>query len=306
MKLRALSKDDVYEIILEKIKIGLFPIGEKLPPCRTIAKEIKSNLSTVNRAIQKLAEEGIVRSEARRGSFVANKNFSTFDNQNKLSENMEFVIRNAQNAGFSEGKIKKLFQVSLQKMKFNPKVAFAECNPIDLRRMSKIVENSTGIEVMPVLIDNVNKNWKETWDLIATPIFHISEISERIKNSEGIIGLNFIPKMEVLNQIAHLDKSTTVKVIAPTDRGIERMLSLVRQYFPGKILSAKNFGGRDLSILDSEIIITNRAAGLCEETLAKIKNYIIVDWELDSESAESFRTRIKKNIKSRSLKNLKY
>jgi len=25
--------------------------------------------------------------------------------------------------------------------------------------MSKIVENSTGIEVMPVLIDNVNKNW---------------------------------------------------------------------------------------------------------------------------------------------------
>ena len=300
MKLRALSKDDVYEIILEKIKIGLFPIGEKLPPCRTIAKEIKSNLSTVNRAIQKLAEEGIVRSEARRGSFVANKNFSTFDNHNKLSENMEFVIRNAQNAGFSEGKIKKLFQVSLQKMNFNPKVAFAECNPIDLRRMSKIVENSTGIEVMPVLIDNVNKNWKETWDLIATPIFHISEISERIKNSEGIIGLNFIPKMEVLNQIAHLDKSTTVKVIAPTDRGIERMLSLVRQYFPGKILSAKNFGGRELSILDSEIIITNRAAGLSEETLAKIKNYIIVDWELDSESPESFRTRIKKNIKSRS------
>ena len=109
MKLRALSKDDVYEIILEKIKIGLFPIGGKLPPCRTIAKEIKSNLSTVNRAIQKMAKEGIVISYARRGSFVANKILSTSDNKNNILENMQIVIRKAQNTGISEKNINKLF-----------------------------------------------------------------------------------------------------------------------------------------------------------------------------------------------------
>ena len=45
--------------ILEKIIKGSFPIGEKLPACRTIAKGIGSNLSTVNRAIQKMAEKNV-------------------------------------------------------------------------------------------------------------------------------------------------------------------------------------------------------------------------------------------------------
>ena len=304
--MKTLSKDDVYEIILEKIIKGSFPIGEKLPACRTIAKGIGSNLSTVNRAIQKMAKEGIVISYARRGSFVANKILSTSDNKNNILENMQIVIRKAQNTGISEKNINKLFQISLQNTKINPKIAFAECNPFDLRRMSKIIENSTGIKVIPVLIDSVHKNWKDKWELIATPIFHISELRERITDPKGIIGLNFRPEMEILSKIAHIEKSTTVKVIAPTDRGIERMLSLVRQYFPGNILFAKSLFELGGSILDSEILISNRAAGISEKILAKIKNHIIIDWELDSESAEIFRKRIRTIYKNRSLINSKH
>ena len=172
--------------------------------------------------------------------------------------------------------------------------------------MSKIIENSTGIKVIPVLIDSVHKNWKDKWELIATPIFHISELRERISDPKGIIGLNFRPEMEILSKIAHIKKSTTVKVIAPTDRGIERMLSLVRQYFPGNILFAKSLFELGGSILDSEILISNRAAGLSEKILAKIKNHIIIDWELDSESAEVFRKRIGTIYENRSLINSKH
>ena len=226
--------------------------------------------------------------------------------ENNILENMQIVIRKAQNTGISEKNINKLFQISLQNTKINPKIAFAECNPFDLRRMSKIIENSTGIKVIPVLIDSVHKNWKDKWELIATPIFHISELRERISDPKGIIGLNFRPEMEILSKIAHIKKSTTVKVIAPTDRGIERMLSLVRQYFPGNILFAKSLFELGGSILDSEILISNRAAGLSEKILAKIKNHIIIDWELDSESAEVFRKRIGTIYENRSLINSKH
>ena len=293
MKQKVLSKEDVYQIILERINNGSFTIGKKLPPCRTLAKEIQSNITTVNRAIQQLANEGIVRSEARKGSFIAKKKFSNLQGKEKFLEEFSLVIRKAQNAGFSEEKISNLFTLSLNNTKHLPKIAFAECNKFDLSRMTKIIENSTGIEVIPILIDDITEDQIKNLDLIATPIFHISEIIEKTGSSENIIGLNFIPKSEVLNKIALLEKSKTVTVIAPTDRGVERMLSLVKQYFPGEIVFIKEFQDKKC-FSDNDVVITNRAAALKEEDLKKINNLIMVDWDLDYESAENFRLRIKK------------
>ena len=293
MKRKVLSKEDVYQIILERINNGSFTIGKKLPPCRTLAKEIRSNITTVNRAIQQLAYEGIVRSEARKGSFIAKKKFSNLQGKEKFLEEFSSVIRKAQNAGFSEEKISDLFTLSLNNTKHLPKIAFAECNKFDLSRMTKIIENSTGIEVIPILIDDITEDQIKNLDLIATPIFHISEIIEKTGSSENIIGLNFIPKSEVLNKIALLEKSKTVTVIAPTDRGVERMLSLVKQYFPGEIVFIKEFQDKKC-FSNNDVVITNRAAALKEEDLKKINNLIMVDWDLDYESAENFRLRIKK------------
>ena len=293
MKQKVLSKEDVYQIILERINNGSFTIGKKLPPCRTLAKEIQSNITTVNRAIQQLANEGIVRSEPRKGSFITKKKFSNLQGKEKFLEEFSSVIRKAQNAGFSEEKISNLFTLSLNNTKHLPKIAFAECNKFDLSRMTKIIKNSTGIEVIPILIDDITEDQIKNLDLIATPIFHISEIIEKTGSSENIIGLNFIPKSEVLNKIALLEKSKTVTVIAPTDRGVERMLSLVKQYFPGEIVFIKEFQDKKC-FSDNDVVITNRAAALKEEDLKKINNLIMVDWELDYESAENFRLRIKK------------
>ena len=293
MKEKVLSKEDVYQIIFERINNGSFTIGKKLPPCRTFAKEIQSNITTVNRAIQQLANEGIVRSEARKGSFIAKKKFSNLQGKEKLLEEFSSVIRKAQNAGFSEEKISNLFTLSLNNTKHLPKIAFAECNKFDLSRMTKIIKNSTGIEVIPILIDDITEDQIKNLDLITTPIFHISEIIEKTGSSENIIGLNFIPKSEVLNKIALLEKSKTVTVIAPTDRGVERMLSLVKQYFPGDIVLLKEFQDKKC-FSDNDVVITNRAAALKEEDLKKINNLIMVDWDLDYESAENFRLRIKK------------
>ena len=300
MKQKVLSKEDVYQIILERINNGSFTIGKKLPSCRTLAKEIQSNITTVNRAIQQLANEGIVRSEARKGSFIAKK-ISKIQGAEKILDEFESVIRNAQNAGFSEEKILNLFTLSLNNNKHLHKIAFAECNKFDLSRMTEIIENSTGIDVIPILIDDITKEQIKNWDLITTPIFHISEVIEKTRSSKNIVGLNFIPKSEVLNKIALIEKSKTVTVIAPTDRGVERMLSLVKQYFPGKIVSLKEFPGKRISFSDNDVVITNRAAALKKEDLKMLKNYIMVDWELDYESAENFRLRIKKIINENPL-----
>ena len=296
MKKKILTKNDVYQIILERINNGSFTIGKKLPPCRTLAKEIQSNITTVNRAIQQLANEGIIRSEARKGSFIAKKKFSNLQGVEKILDEFKSVIRNAHNAGFSEQKISSLFKSSLNNNEQLPKIAFAECNKFDLNRMTKIIENSTGVSVIPIFIDDITEEKIKNWDLIATPIFHISEVIEKTGSTNNILGLNFLPDSEVLNKIAQLEKTKTVTVIAPTNRGVERMLSLVKQYFPGDVVSLKDFKSAESNFSEHDIVITNRAASLEDQDFKMINNVIIVDWELDYESAENFRLRIKKII----------
>ena len=296
MKKKILTKNDVYQIILERINNGSFTIGTKLPPCRTLAKEIQSNITTVNRAIQQLANEGIIRSEARKGSFIAKKKFSNLHGVEKILDEFKSVIRNAHNAGFSEQKISSLFKSSLNDNEQLPKIAFAECNKFDLNRMTKIIENSTGVSVIPIFIDDITEDNIKIWDLIATPIFHISEVIEKTGSTKNILGLNFLPDSEVLNKIAQLERTKTVTVIAPTDRGVERMLSLVKQYFPGDVVSLKDFKSAESSFSENDIVITNRAASLEDQDFKMMNKVIIVDWELDYESAEIFRLRIKKII----------
>ena len=210
MKKKILTKNDVYQIILERINNGSFTIGKKLPPCRTLAKEIQSNITTVNRAIQQLANEGIIRSEARKGSFIAKKKFSNLQGVEKILDEFKSVIRKAHNAGFSEQKISSIFKSSLNNSEQLPKIAFAECNKFDLNRMTKIIENSTGVSVIPIFIDDITEEKIKNWDLIATPIFHISEVIEKTGSTNNILGLNFLPDSEVLNKIAQLEKSKTV------------------------------------------------------------------------------------------------
>ncbi len=296
MKKKILTKNDVYQIILERINNGSFTIGTKLPPCRTLAKEIQSNITTVNRAIQQLANEGIIRSEARKGSFIAKKKFSNLQGVEKILDEFKSVIRNAHNAGFSEQKISSLFKSSLNDNEQLPKIAFAECNKFDLNRMTKIIENSTGVSIIPIFIDDITEDKIKNWDLIATPISHISEVIEKTGSTKNILGLNFLPNSEVLNKIAQLEKTKTVTVIAPTDRGVERMLSLVKQYFPGDVVSLKDFKSAESIFSENDIVITNRAASLEDQDFKIINKVIIVDWELDYESAENFRLRIKKII----------
>ena len=177
-----------------------------------------------------------------------------------------------------------------------PKIAFAECNKFDLNRMTKIIENSTGVSVIPIFIDDITEDKIINWDLIATPIFHISEVIEKTGSTKNILGLNFLPDSEVLNKIAQLEKTKTVTVIAPTDRGVERMLSLVKQYYPGDVVSLKDFKSAESSFSENDIVITNRAASLEDQDFKMMNKVIIVDWELDYESAENFRLRIKKII----------
>lgn len=67
---RALYQQIVDQIVA-RVRSGAFPIGHRLPPTRTLAKELNTHRNTVVRAFEELAAMGLTQSTVGRGTFIA-------------------------------------------------------------------------------------------------------------------------------------------------------------------------------------------------------------------------------------------
>ena len=286
------SLEDVYLLILERLGSGSFPLGSRLPSCRKLAEEIGSNPSTVSRALRRLAADGLIRTEERIGSFVTATQPSRVDSEAQLVLDMARVVSRASAAGYDRSKVTNLFEAALASTSTTTKVAFVECNAIDLKRMAGIVQNATGVEVRPVLLNDLPDRWTDTFEVVAVPLFHLADVAAKSPGLDRVVELNFVPTPETLRRVATLDPGSRAVVVLPMERGIVRVSSLVRQYYGGDIVT--HLGGPD-EIPDlgpDDVLVTTRALGLSRSEQDRLQGVILLDWVLDQHSARTFRLRV--------------
>ncbi|HSF86675.1 MAG TPA: GntR family transcriptional regulator [Acidimicrobiia bacterium] len=283
--------DEVYTALLERIGSGVIEVGDKLQSCRELANEFGSNPSTVNRAIRRLARHGLVRTEPRRGTFLVNAGAAP---ELGLDE-VERVVRNAvlaaRRSGLGPVRIRKLFESALA-VGSRPAgaVAFVECNPVDLKRMSTLVENTTGVALRPMMLDELRPGWEEDIDVLATPMFHLADLVEVSANLDKVVEVNFVPSASVLRELSMLSPSAVVAVMAPTARGVDRMRALVSQYYAGALLTPDL---NDPAPFDGVGVVVHPAAmDLDANDLASVPRTIVIDWDLDPASASTFAGRV--------------
>ncbi len=286
------SLEDVYLLILERLGSGSFPLGSRLPSCRKLAEEIGSNPSTVSRALRRLAADGLIRTEERIGSFVTATQPSRVDSEAQLVLDMARVVSRASAAGYDRSKVMNLFEAALASTSTSAKVAFVECNAIDLKRMAGIVQNATGVEVRPVLLDDLPDRWTDDFEVVAVPLFHLADVAAKPPGLDRVVELNFVPTPETLRRVATLAPGSRAVVVLPMERGIVRVSSLVRQYYGGSIVT--HLGGAD-DIPDlgpDDVLVTTRALGLSRSEQDRLPGVIVLDWVLDQHSARTFRLRV--------------
>ncbi len=286
----SINGEDVRREILRQILGGIWKAGERLPSCRRIASELGSNANTVNRELQRLAAEGVVRSEPRRGTYVTGSSGLSILSAG-LQEEAKDLIRRAQAIGFSRddliGLIDRSFNDALE-----PEIAFVECNTTDLAQMSELIANATGIQVAPVLIDDIAERNATSFDLVVTPLFHIAEVLEAVGDRNRILDLNFTASSGTLRKIAELSTDRVVTVAAPTPSGAERTAALVRTVFRGTILELVLTDGFSAELHDVDVLVHVNALQLSDEALAAPKRCIRIDWQLDGLSAELLRSEV--------------
>ncbi len=286
---RTLGIDDVYTALLERIGSGAIPLGSRLPSCRALAAEVGSNPSTVNRAIHRLARHGLVRTEPRRGAFLVGSGASTVVSRQELEQQFKRAIAAARRSGLDHSEIREMLDEVLAGMVPTAGViAFVECNDWDVTRMRAMVENATGVSLTPVLFDNFPENWSSTFDVIATPIFHLADLATRSVDMTRVVELVFVPEAAALWELATLPVGAIVAVVAPTRRGVNRMRSLVGQYYGGEIQAPQP--GAPLSGID--VLVRPSAWPADDPRFTEVGRVIVIEWALDPASAARFAAKV--------------
>ena len=286
---RHLGIDDVYTALLERIGSGAIAVGSRLPSCRELAEEIGSNPSTVNRAIRRLARHGLVRTQPRRGTFLVGSGATTEVGKHELSQQFVRAITASRRAGLDHAEIRDIFEEAYaSQIPSSGTVAFVECNAWDAARMTSMVENVTGVSLTPLLFEDFPENWSDVFDVIATPIFHLADLATRSVDMSRVVELVFVPEATGLWELATLPQDAVVAVVAPTGRGVDRMRSLVEQYFGGEVRTPVPHA----SLTGIDVVIRPSAWPADDPRLADVPRVIVIEWTLDPASAARFATRV--------------
>lgn len=290
----ALGVSDVVQVLLERISSGAYAVGTQLPPCRALASEFGTNPSTVNRALRRLAEVGLVRTQERQGAYVtATQGRTSSDVRQAIAIDMARIVARARAAGLSLDAVRDLVDQALAVAGGRPRVAFVECNKADLEIMATRLENATGVELDRVLLGEAAAGeLDDHYDVIATPLFHVADLVHLVRGLDRVIEINFVADAARLRELATLAPQTRVAVASPTQRGLQRMRSLVQQYYPGPVRTILASEADAASLAEIDVLVRPNAVLLPPEVLVAVKQEICIEWELDEASARTFRARV--------------
>lgn len=287
-----MNGEDVRNEILRRILSGSWKPGDRLPSCRQIAADLGSNANTVNRELQRLAADGLVRSEPRRGTYVTGTSGAALASTG-LEKEVDGLARRARALGVALNDLVELVAAAFGS--FEPTVAFAECNMTDMEQMTELIANATGAQLEPVMIEDLaSKDATANYDLIVTPLFHFAEILEVIGDESRIVELNFGASSQTLRQIATLSQERVVTIAAPTHGGAERISGLVRTVFRGAVEVLVSHADQINDLEDVDVLVYVNAMQLDDDQLARVPTAIKIDWQLEGSSADLLRSGLNK------------
>ncbi|WP_158647849.1 GntR family transcriptional regulator [Nocardioides houyundeii] len=285
------SVEDVEARLTDRLSRGVYAVGSRLPSCRALAGELESNPSTVDRAVRRLAERGVLRTVPRRGTFVRTTDVPRVFGTVELTGELSSLVERAVLSGITVTEIRRALEEVVTSEVLTPRVVLLECNDRDLATMSERVAAISGLEVIPRLIGDPGEGPLDAdADVVVVPYFHLAEVSGRLERPERLVPVNVRAAPRVLRRLATLDPAGRVFAVAPTERGVQRMCALVSQYYSGDI-SGFLAGSHDPSVLeDATAVVVNNAAVLALPANVEV---VGVEWEIEDNFGSQLLAQVK-------------
>lgn len=239
--------------IMDEIKNGNVKIGEKMPTERELSQTLKTSRNTVSSAYNLLEQEGILISYQGRGTFVAEeaKTWKQYTNKDKLYKIIDLGLEEALEMGLNP---KEFFALVRERIKEKEELlkkvnaVFIECNIEQSREFSKQLSSTTGLDVVPLVVSDLENRsektdriLKETQLIIAT-FNHVNEVKNLTAGfDKEVYGVAINPSLETIVRIAKFPSDTKFGLVC------------LSKEFQFKIESALRSGGLENIILNKTI-----------------------------------------------------
>jgi len=115
MKINLKSGTPIYLQIVEQVKLsalyGRYSTGDRLPPVRELAIELRINPNTVAKAYRILKDEGIIDSRPGGGNFIAQQenNIAEQQKEETLREEFKAIFTNAEALGVNKKRLTEIY-----------------------------------------------------------------------------------------------------------------------------------------------------------------------------------------------------
>lgn len=217
------------------ISSGQWDKGKRLPTERALAAELGVSRNTVSLAYRQLEAEGLITSRQGRGTFVAEADdiLRLTNKRERLYRVIDLALEDSLSLGVNVDEFLAVAERRVEerrRMLSEVKIAFVECNREQLDYFSKELELGTGVQVLPVLIDDLHEGDEEAVavvnraDMVVTTFFHLDEVKALFpRRGEDILGIALDPEIESIVRIARLPKGSKVLLVCLSDRFAERI-----------------------------------------------------------------------------------
>jgi ABC-type hemin transport system substrate-binding protein len=130
------------------------------------------------------------------------------------------------------------------------------------------------------------------YDVLATTFFHLQEVNAAIESGGiEVVGMNHAPSHETVLEIARLEPSITIAVVAQNERTLKLVQTIVEMYSRGRIISAitTDREGFQRALREADVTVVH---ALAHEEVLRIKPRTVtvtVKFQIEQQSIEFLR-----------------
>jgi DNA-binding transcriptional regulator YhcF (GntR family) len=283
----SLTAREVQEAIEERISKGLYALGQRLPPLRSIAAELGTSPSTVSRAVQEMIRDGWLE--------VQERQFVRVRSQLPYNSVRHAVIQRAIKSiahkwklwgGEEQELLADIKEIVAEVFDAEGQFVFTECNNNDLNYLGEqLACELPSLPISRTLIADLDASrLRQNKSAVLVPYYHYAEVKELVGQDVSIVPVHTSPSAETLDELLTVPPGSKVLVVGHNKRSVTRLTGIVRDYIDAKINAIVENETDKLAKLapQVDVIFAVWSAADAAAAVPGVKRVIVVRFALDT------------------------
>jgi GntR family transcriptional regulator len=283
----SLTAREVQEAVEERISKGLYALGQRLPPLRSIAAELGTSPSTVSRAVQEMIRNGWLEVQERQFVRVRNQLPQKSGRHAEIQRAIKSIAHKWKLWGGAEAELLgNIKEIVAEVFDAEGQFLFTECNTADLNYLGEqLAGELPALTISRALIADLDPpRLRQNKSVVLVPYYHFAEVKEIVGQDASIVPVHTTPSAETLDELLTIAPGSKVLVVGHNRRSVTRLSDIVRDYVDAKIDTITEDETRELPRLapKSDVVFAVWSAADAVAAIPGVKRVIIVRFALET------------------------